>query len=189
MGLDMYLSKRHYVQNWDFMQPKEKHQITVKKGGKKHPFINPEKITYITENVGYWRKANAIHAWFVDNVQEGNDDCREYYVETEKLKELLELCKKVKESTVLIDAKIQNGYTFNEQGNKVYDYVDGKVLADTSVAEELLPSKDGFFFGGTEYDQYYMEDIENTIKILENEFSIEYPKGFYEPDYYYRASW
>ena len=27
------------------------------------------------EEVGYWRKANAIHGWFVRNVQNGKDDC------------------------------------------------------------------------------------------------------------------
>ena len=34
MGLDMYLSKKTYVQNWDFHKPEEKHTISIKKGGK-----------------------------------------------------------------------------------------------------------------------------------------------------------
>ena len=29
----------------------------------------------IIEQVGYWRKANQIHNWFVENVQDGEDDC------------------------------------------------------------------------------------------------------------------
>ena len=37
----------------------------------------------------YWRKANAIHKWFVDNVQDGNDDCRSYYVCHSQLSDLL----------------------------------------------------------------------------------------------------
>ena len=40
----------------------------------------------------YWRKANQIHAWFVDNVQGGEDNCGEYYVSREKLEELLTTC-------------------------------------------------------------------------------------------------
>ena len=32
------------------------------------------------ESFGYWRKANQIHKWFVDNVQGGIDDCRPYPV-------------------------------------------------------------------------------------------------------------
>ena len=35
-----------------------------------------------------------IHAWFVDNVQGGEDDCRDYYVSQEKLEELYNLVNK-----------------------------------------------------------------------------------------------
>ena len=41
-------------------------------------------------NCAYWRKVNAVHNWFVENVQRGEDDCGEYYVSHDKLKELLE---------------------------------------------------------------------------------------------------
>jgi hypothetical protein len=34
-----------------------------------------------------------------------------------------------------------------------------------------------------------MEDILDTIKILEPLLKLEIPKGFYPPDYIYRASW
>jgi hypothetical protein len=43
--------------------------------------------------VAYWRKVNAVHKWFVDNVQDGEDDCHEYGVPREKLQELLDICK------------------------------------------------------------------------------------------------
>ena len=49
---------------------------------------------HVEVTCAYWRKANQIHAWFVDNVQQGNDDCGEYYVSHEKLKELLDLVNK-----------------------------------------------------------------------------------------------
>lgn len=45
--------------------------------------------------VGYWRKANQIHNWLVNNVQNGVDDCGEYEVSYEKLEELKNLCQKV----------------------------------------------------------------------------------------------
>jgi len=35
------------------------------------------------EEVGYWRKANHIHKWFVDNVQNGVDECLTYQVSIE----------------------------------------------------------------------------------------------------------
>ena len=35
-----------------------------------------------------------------------------------------------------------------------------EVLADHSKASELLPTQAGFFFGNTEYNEYYFEDLE-----------------------------
>ncbi len=55
-------------------------------------------MSEIVEEVMYWRKANHIHGWFVDNVQQGRDECQESYVETDQLKELRDLCKKVLET-------------------------------------------------------------------------------------------
>ena len=48
------------------------------------------------KEVGYWRKANAIHKWFVDNVQDGQDDCQFHRpVTKEDLETLKGLCKAV----------------------------------------------------------------------------------------------
>jgi len=142
MGLDMYLNRKRYV--WD--RDRKKLQI---KGIR----INPKSICYIEEEAMYWRKANAIHSWFVDNVQDGNDDCKSYYVSKEKLQELFNLCK--------------------------------RVLADRSLASELLPTQSGFFFGGTEYDEYYFEELKNTKKAL-NKILSRKDKHF---EYYYSSSW
>ena len=52
----------------------------------------------------YWRKANQIHRWFVQNVQNGEDDCGEYCVTREQLEELLQTCTQVlekRDSTLL----------------------------------------------------------------------------------------
>ena len=43
------------------------------------------------ELVGQWRKANQIHNWFVQNVQNGKDDCGSYPVSHEQLQELFNL--------------------------------------------------------------------------------------------------
>lgn len=97
------------------------------------------------EEVGYWRKANAIHNWFVENVQDGVDDCcyhRE--VTAEDLCDLLDVCMEVLNSCEVVDGKI----------------------ADASTAERLPPSTSGFFFGSTEYDEYYVQDIEHTIDVI-----------------------
>ena len=95
--------------------------------------------------VAYWRKANAIHGWFVDNIQDGVDDQNEYYVSKEKLEELLNLCKKINEMIVL-----------NEKGG----------VKNIGEIEELLPVCEGFFFGDYSYSSWYVDDIKDTIEQL-----------------------
>ena len=161
MGLDMHLSKKTYVQNWDHHTPEERHEVIVKKGGKLVETIKAHRVKYIEEEVAYWRKANHIHKWFVDNVQSGDDNCNQHYVEIDDLINLLDLCKKVKE--------------------------------DPSKGDELLPTTEGFFFGSTDYDEYYMRDIEYTIEILEEILSEKVKdkngREYYSGDYFYSSSW
>lgn len=114
--------------------------------------INFNKLTYITESFGYWRKANHIHRWFVENVQSGEDDCHEYFVTKEQLLKLLETCHRVKNNPQL--------------------------------AEELLPTASGFFFGDTNYTQSYIDDIDDTIALLED--AVTYDDN---SEFYYKASW
>jgi hypothetical protein len=151
MGLDMYLSKKTYVKQWDHQSPEEKYEVKVTKGGEPVEAIKASRVKYIEEEIGYWRKANQIHRWFVENVQEGKDDCGEYYVGDNQLQELLDVCK--------------------------------KVTADNSLAESLLPSASGFFFGATNYDEWYFEDVKNTISILED--ALQSKGG----EIYYSSSW
>jgi len=164
MGLDMYLNKKHYVQNWEH-QTDRKFKVTVKLNGKKFEPVNPKNVKYIVEEAMYWRKANAIHQWFVDNVQGGKDECQESYVDPTKLQELLDACNEV------------------IKGSKI---VDGEIL-NTTVAREKLPTQSGFFFGGNEYDEWYLRDIKETAKFLKKELALDYGRD--TPEYYYRASW
>lgn len=41
-----------------------------------------------------------------------------------------------------------------------------KVLADKSLAQEVLPCTQGFFFGSDEYDEYYFTDLIDTVDQL-----------------------
>lgn len=115
--------------------------------------------------VVYWRKANAIHKWFVDNVQHGTDDCGVYDVDIRQLKDLRDMCEAVLSSTRLVEGDAVNGQTVKD--GKWSDNIErGRLLEDTSVAERLLPTADGFFFGSTAYDQWYWEDLEYTMRAL-----------------------
>ena len=119
----------------------------------------------IIEEVGYWRKANAIHKWFVDNIQDGKNDCDYYEVAPEQLEELLNICKLIKQQSVMKKGKITVGYRF-ENGKEVPIMEDGEYIENPEVAAKYLPTQDGFFFGSIEYTQLYMENIESTIDIL-----------------------
>lgn len=150
MGLDMYLDKRVYVgANWNYAFHEVEGEINITKRGKKVD-VNFNKVKYIDEECAYWRKANQIHNWFVNNVCDGVDDCSMYfYVPVEKLQELVKLCK--------------------------------LVLEDNSMAEKLLPTCEGFFFGSTEYNDDYYYELEHTIDMLD---------GLDEDaEYLYHASW
>jgi hypothetical protein len=154
MGLDMYLEKRNYVKRWEHIPDALQFHVTVERGGAPYTAIKPERVSYVIEQVAYWRKANQIHRWFVENVQHGEDNCEPYYCDHEKLRELLD--------------KVNH------------------VLAHRDEAEHELPTERGFFFGSSEYDEWYFEDLEYTREMLTELLAAPDAN---EADYYYRASW
>ena len=147
---------------------------------KKYPYSN------IIEQVGYWRKANHIHNWFVENVQDGQDDC-EYHQEVTKetLEELLYVCKTVLASCEMVDGTINNGIEFNN-GVATPITANGKYVKDASVAQRMLPTSPGFFFGSYDYDEYYVADVEETIAIIEKVLATT---DFETQMIYYVSSW
>jgi len=154
MGLDMYLYKRIGIYAmYEFENING--TVFLTKDGAEIP-INLKKISTITEQAAYWRKSNQIHKWFVDNCQNGVDDCGEYEVTLDQLRELVKLCK--------------------------------AVLKDHSKAEELLPTQSGFFFGGTDIDEWYFDDLKSTVKQIEPLLKEKFPEGVYV-SYMYHSSW
>lgn len=92
MGLDMYLYAKKFVSNAEYRNEQDKFKTIVDSVGatsiaKDHLLVDVE--------VGYWRKANAIHNWFVGDRE---DDCRPIHVTYEQLNELLDTCKELNES-------------------------------------------------------------------------------------------
>ena len=186
MGLDMYLSKRSYVKNWSFMDKTERHSITVKKGGKKRVGIDPKRVSYIIEEVGYWRKFNALHGWFVRELADGVDNCQEIYVSTEDFKRLHEVLLKV-QKTLNKARKVEKVLKdWNDKEYTVSAYECGDELADLG----FVPTE-GFFFGGQEIDDYFKNDVDETVDVIGKiliEIELERGLGL-ASDYYYRASW
>lgn len=140
MGLDMYLYKKHYVKNWDWMADHEKHTISLKKGKKKLDHIKPNRVCSVVEEVMYWRKFNALHKWFVDNIQEGVDDCKESFVDESDLKMLLETLTYVlenKDSAETILPTAQGFYFGNdEMDDNYWNYVKSTIIQLKDLLEE-----------------------------------------------------
>ena len=87
MGLDMYLNAKRYL--W------HNEESLIDKISAEFPELQGGKVKAITAEAMYWRKSNAIHKWFVDNVQDGVDDCGYYEVSREQLQELVNLITEV----------------------------------------------------------------------------------------------
>lgn len=187
MGLDMFAYRKAYVKPWDHQSADERYSVQIARGGKPVPGIQSDRISRIEEEVMYWRKANHIHAWFVDNVQDGIDNCADYYVGSEQLRKLLAICEKVIAASKLVDGQICESYTHNSKGERVNHMVAGKVIEDATVANELLPTREGFFFGGNEYNEYYLEDVIDTrdwiVRMLADE------AAGVPGDIFYSSSW
>lgn len=151
MGLDMYLQVDKYVSGWDFRKDESFDTIASALGVEDLITADSPSMT-VSVTVAYWRKANAIHNWFVRECADGKDECQRIYVEPKKLEELRELVK--------------------------------QVTTQPDRAGQLLPTGAGFFFGSTDYDDYYLLELERTLEILDK--VIPLTEKF---DIHYQASW
>lgn len=170
MGLDMYAYKRTYVGN--NYEKDVKKQVRVlppeEEGGYKGQvkLIDQSKVSEIKENIAYWRKANAVHNWFVQNVQNGEDDCKEYEFGVEQMQELVDICKRILEVAKTDKGQVVNGQTY-KGGKWINIMEEGIVVTNAEEIAELLPPTSGFFFGSTEIDGWFLDDIKSTVEQFE----------------------
>lgn len=130
--------------------------------------------------VGYWRKANAIHQWFVTNVQNGVDDCRSYDVEREQLETLRDTCQTVLDVSIKGEPVVERDMF----GGQYESFPHATV--DVDAAKAVLPTQQGFFFGSYEYDQWYILDLESTVEQINRILNDKRLAGW---DFEYRSSW
>lgn len=164
MGLDMYLEKMDKIGDYTINELMEFRSLMHDKEEDLPKDIQEAIFTEhrygmewrnLSTEIGYWRKANQIHNWFVKNVQNGEDKCNPHLVTKEKLQELLTCVTKV------------------------------LALGD-KVAEEIFPPSEGFFFGSTDYDEYYYEMMEHTKEVVEQALeNTDFDKKFV----FYQSSW
>lgn len=157
-----------YVSGWDFgessnMRPEQAFSALVNLTGMVPTPQSPHFTVEVDTNNGdylvqaccaYWRKANAIHEWFVNNTQGGQDPApTSPPIHGEVLADLIDRCQQVLETPLL--------------------------------AAKLLPTQPGFFFGSTDYDEWYVQELKSTVDMLTGVVE-SYPKPLVLR---YRASW
>lgn len=64
-----------------------------------------------------------------------------------------------------------------------------QVLKEPRKAKEILPTQEGFFFGSTNYDNYYFYGIAETLEQMSKLFFDYSPKEFEKTNFLYYASW
>lgn len=163
MGLDMYFYARKTTyksfSKWD--NPERANEVNYPEDLKIFSdYIYDRNFksvqTETSYQIGYFRKFNALHSYIVKTFADGIDNCQDIYLYKEDV----------------------------EQIKKILDDV---LEANTEEkAKELLPTQSGFFFGGTDYDEYYFEDVKDAADLMQNildNFDFENYQLVYE------ASW
>ena len=170
MGLDMYLYGERYIsRNYsdDPIATSNALLTTLKELDLlDDDAIEKENIYGYSAKVvvKYWRKAWPIHRWFVENVQNGEDNCGEYRVQTDALQQLLSDCQAV------LSAKD-----------------DPDIAHDTAWA--YIPPSENLEYNAFEDPreaEYYYYHIERTAKVLKHLLT---DKKFEDYDFYYSSSW
>ena len=149
MGLDMYLTAKKYL--WTDKDKELSAKINELVGVEADMQNRWNGSSMIVKEISldamYWRKANAIHGWFVRRCQDGKDECQQSYVSREQLQELVELC------------------------HEALDKPDHEVLEPTAGFFFGSYEKDEWYY------QYLKETIEGITKALtlpEKEYEFYY---------------
>lgn len=168
MGLDMNLYRKVYNLELKPSDKKTERAERIIDEGQRDG-----KSRYINNtSVCYWRKFNALHKYMRDHFGRGGEDnCVDMSLDIEDIKTLVAL--------------------FEDLLKQIEVGEDG-IITNQEVCEEMLPPEDGFFFGSTALDSYYVEDIKDTIEKLngvieDHKKLIKAGVEEYDIEYYYRA--
>lgn len=134
MGLDMYLYANRYISGTDWLRDEngdiqsktsEAFSKVLEASGLDPADLKTEyPSATLNIQVGYWRKVNSVHQWFVDNCGGGEDNCRPCDVSRDDLALLL---RTVNEALETRDHKVlppQDGFFFGSTEIDEYYWAD-----------------------------------------------------------------
>lgn len=102
------------------------------------------------EEIGYFRKFNALHQYITNYYSVEEDNCVEIELDREFVLELKNTLE--------------------------------QVIDDHELSSVLFPSASGFFFGSTNYDEFYYKDCEEALELCEKLLCMDFENDFI---YYY----
>jgi hypothetical protein len=95
--------------------------------------------------MGYWRKSNMIHHWFVNNLADGVDECQTIFVKREDLEALKELCIQVIANPTDAEALLPTGSGFFFGSTSYDQYYFGDLNDTIGILTRCLESKFDYF--------------------------------------------
>lgn len=155
MGLDMYLNANKAISTneWNTAlkasQPNHQFDTIVSDLGLALFVETDDSYRWLSVSVpvAYWRKANHIHGWFVQEVQDGMDNCGEYLVSKDKLAELRDLCANV----------------LCEQDSSLLPLTDGSFFGSREIDE--------WYWVSTEYTRDRLTDL---LRLAKTDLTVEF---------------
>ena len=151
MGLDIYFKR---VNKIDFQFAKKKENED------NNPYDKLE-----LEDVGYFRKVNCLLPFFGYE-----DDCSIHPIEKCQIEDLVDTAKELLTIYGTFNAQLQlykvdlESYKSDEKKTKlIHQKINNLWKPFETAAQEKLPATTGFFFGSTEYRDYYVADLEDIV--------------------------
>lgn len=161
MGLDMYLTKKTYVGN-QYRKPNEMVKVIIPKNQESATFPIKQPI----KNKRICEISERVGYWRKAN------QIHKWF--TDNVQKEADDCGEYE-------------VTWEELMNLLNDCK--KVIENKELAKDILPAQSGFFFGGTEYGEYYFQQINDTIKIIEDLIAEKGDDEHLSGSLYYSSSW
>ena len=132
------------------------------------------------EEIGYFRKVNCLLPFFGYE-----DDCSIHPIEKCQIEDLVDTAKELLAIYGTFNAQLQlykvdlESYKSDKGKTKlIQEKIDNLWKPFETAAQEKLPTTTGFFFGYTEYRDYYVADLMDIVEIFtkvldETDFDID----------------
>ena len=148
------------------------------------------KVRQRRKELSYFRKVNFLVKFFNDKIMmdyEGTiPDGLDIPITKEWCEELLEKCNKIVDK--YNELKASYIPDTNDDNTNLFESKEANNLF-AKFASEILPTMAGFFYGSTDYDEWYLNDVKDVIVHLHNNIIPEFDKLDDDEYIVFNADW